>query len=65
VLTALIAAVFAFYFWFATEGDMPRFNWNALLQGLVLIRMGQELGTDSRLAKAIHDLVGMVMVVWR
>ncbi|MCX7401915.1 MAG: hypothetical protein NTY87_02150 [Planctomycetia bacterium] len=44
---------------------MPRFNWNALLQGLVLIRMGQELGTDSRLAKAIHDLVEVVMVVWR
>ena len=44
---------------------MPRFNWTALLQGLVLIRMGQELGTDSRLAKAIHDLVEVVMVVWR
>jgi len=44
---------------------MKTFNWNAIIQGLVLIRMGQELGTDSRLAKAVHDLVEVVMVVCR
>jgi hypothetical protein len=44
---------------------MKNFNWNAIIQGLVLIRMGQELGTESRLAKAVHDLVEVVMVVWR
>ena len=32
-------------------------NWNAALQSLVLVRMGQELGTDTQLARAIHDLV--------
>jgi hypothetical protein len=44
---------------------MKTCNWNAIIQGLVLIRMGQELGTESRLAKAVHDLVEVVMVVWR
>ena len=44
---------------------MKTVNWNAVIQGLVLIRMGQELGTESRLAKAVHDLVEVVMVVWR
>jgi hypothetical protein len=28
-----------------------------LLQALVLIRIGQELGTDSTAARTIHDLV--------
>jgi len=44
---------------------MKTFNLNAIIQGLVLIRMGQELGTDSRLAKAVHDLVEVVMVICR
>jgi len=28
-----------------------------LLQALVLIRLGQELGTDTQMARTIHDLV--------
>lgn len=32
-------------------------HWNAALQSLVLIRFGQELGSDTPLARAIHDLV--------
>lgn len=28
-------------------------HWNAALQSLVLVRTGQELGTDSELAQAI------------
>jgi hypothetical protein len=28
-----------------------------LLQALVLIRLGQELGTDTQAARTIHDLV--------
>jgi hypothetical protein len=44
---------------------MKSFNWNAIIQALVLVRVGQELGTESRLAKAIHDLVEVVMVVCR
>lgn len=34
----------------------PR-RWDGLLTALVLVRLGQELGTDSRLARAIHDLL--------
>ena len=32
-------------------------NWNAVIQTLVLIRIGQELGSDSRLARALHEVV--------
>ncbi len=43
---------------------MHHFQWNAVIQGLVLVRLGQELGTDSRLAKALHDLIEAVLVLW-
>jgi len=31
----------------------------------MLVRFGQELGTESHIAKAIHDLLNAVLVVWR
>jgi hypothetical protein len=33
---------------------------NNLLPGLVLVRLGQELGTDSPAARAIHDLLELL-----
>ena len=36
-------------------------NWNAALRALVLVRLGQELGTDSRLARAVHDTISLVL----
>jgi hypothetical protein len=48
-----------------TEGDMNGFNWNSLIQALVLVRIGQELGTESRLARAIHDVVHALGSVWQ
>lgn len=42
---------------------MPRLNWNGVLQSLVLVRLGQELGTDSRLANAVHDVIEILMAV--
>jgi hypothetical protein len=38
---------------------MPR-RWNAALQSLVLIRLGQELGTDSPAARTVHDLLELL-----
>ena len=32
-------------------------RWNAALQSLVLVRLGQELGTDSPAARAVHDVL--------
>ena len=32
---------------------MPRINWNNLTTALVLVRLGQELGSDSPLARAV------------
>lgn len=42
---------------------MVRLNWSSILNALVLVRIGQELGTDSRLAMAIHDLIELVVAV--
>jgi hypothetical protein len=44
---------------------MPRLNWSALVHSLVLVRLGQELGTDSRLARAIHDVIEIVVAFAR
>lgn len=44
---------------------MARIKWDQLMTALVLVRLGQELGTDSRLARAIHDLIFLVVTIWR
>jgi len=41
----------------ATEVHAMRRHIDRLLQALVLIRLGQELGTDTQMARTIHDLV--------
>lgn len=38
-------------------------HWNHAMQSLVLIRLGQELGTDSPAARALHDLLEMLASV--
>jgi hypothetical protein len=44
---------------------MKNLNWNSAIQTLVLVRLGQELGTDSRLARALHELFDAVLTAWR
>jgi hypothetical protein len=40
-------------------------DWNAVIQSLVLVRLGQELGTDTRLARAVHELLEAVLQTCR
>lgn len=35
-------------------------TWTTILHALVLIRIGQDLGTDSRAARAIHDAIELL-----
>lgn len=35
--------------------------WNGVIQALVLIRIGQELGTDTPFARAVHDLLSAML----
>ena len=44
---------------------MKRIKWDSLMSALVLVRLGQELGTDSQLARTIHDLIQLVVTIWR
>lgn len=38
-------------------------HWNAAMSALVLVRIGQELGTDSPAARAIHDMLDLLAIV--
>jgi len=40
-------------------------NWNGVIQTLVCVRVGQELGTDSRIAHAVHDLLDAFLAILR
>jgi hypothetical protein len=42
---------------------MTRHNWTTILRGALLVRIGQELGTDSQLARAIHDAIDAVLAI--
>lgn len=35
-------------------------RWNALLQSLVLVRIGQELGSNTPAARALHDVLELL-----
>jgi hypothetical protein len=38
---------------------------NDVIIGLVLVKLGQELGTDSPLARAVHDFVAALFALAR
>jgi hypothetical protein len=40
---------------------MNRLRWNDAVQALVLVRLGQELGTDSRTAQAVASILDMLI----
>lgn len=40
-----------------------KLNWDNAIQALVLVRIGQDLGTNSQAARAVHDLVEMLAAV--
>jgi hypothetical protein len=40
-------------------------DWNTMLHSLVLIRIGQELGTDSQLSRAVHDVATLVIGIFK
>lgn len=35
-------------------------RWDRLIQSLVLVRIGQELGTDTQSARVLHDLLELL-----
>lgn len=37
-----------------------KLSWTSLLHALVLVRIGQDLGTDSRATRAIHDCIELL-----
>jgi len=47
-------------------GDAVRLpTWDRILTALVLIRMGQELGTNSQLARAVHAVLSIAINIFK
>ncbi len=44
---------------------MKRLDWNAWIVCLSLVRLGQQLGTDSKLSRTIFDLAELLLTIWR
>ncbi len=42
---------------------MKTLTWNTVIHTLVLVRLGQELGTQSPFARAVHDLVAALLAI--
>ena len=42
-----------------------KMNWNTALRSLLLIRFGQELGTDSATARAVADAIDLLAGMMR
>lgn len=40
-------------------------SWDQILHALILVRLGQELGTDSQLARAVYALCQIIIHVFR
>lgn len=40
-------------------------RWSAIIRGLLLVRLGQELGTDSQLARAVAACLDSLLTVLR
>jgi hypothetical protein len=47
----------------ATEGIAMKRHYNAAITALTLVRIGQELGTDSPAARVVHDLLALLASV--
>lgn len=44
---------------------MRRITWESLVTALALVRLGQELGTDSQATRTIRDLIDLVVSILR
>ena len=40
---------------------MKNINWSGLIQSLVLVRLGQELGTDSPVARLVYVAIQFIL----
>ena len=40
---------------------MKRINWDRALESMVLVRLGQDLGHDTQLARFVHDASDMIL----
>jgi hypothetical protein len=35
-------------------------NWNTIINGLVLVKIGQDLGTDCKFTQTLHDAIEII-----
>lgn len=44
---------------------MPWIDWDRCIRALVLVHIGQQLGTDSKLARLVFDACEIAASIWR
>jgi hypothetical protein len=47
------------------EDAVKRMNMDGIIRALALVHVGQQLGTDSRAARAAHDLIELLLAFLR
>lgn len=45
------------------RANMKRINWDRALESMVLVRLGQDLGHDTQLARFVHDSISLVLTM--
>jgi hypothetical protein len=43
------------------RANMKRINWDRALESMVLVRLGQDLGHDTPIARFVHDAIDMIL----
>jgi hypothetical protein len=39
---------------------MKKINWNQIVNALILVKIGQDLGTNSQLTQSIHHIIDVI-----
>jgi hypothetical protein len=40
--------------------EMRRIDWDHLIRCLALVHVGQSLGCDSQVSRAVHEIIGLI-----
>jgi hypothetical protein len=50
---------------FAGSAVKINIDWDGAVRALALVSVGQQLGANTELARCVHDLIAVVLVVFR
>lgn len=42
---------------------MDRIEWDSWIRALALVHVGQSLGCDSQISRAVHEIIGLITTI--